>query len=130
MPLYSYRNPENGEVMELLQSMNDVHEYILEGVRWERIWEKFQVGADTKMDPFSQRQFMDKTDKVGVYGDLFDRAEDASQARAAKNGGIDPIKSKYEADRKVSDAKKKAANMEAKKKAHSTYLEKKKAEKK
>lgn len=92
--IYLYKNPNTGEVIEVTQGMNDVHEYSENGVQFERVFTAPQLVSDTKVDPFSQKQFLEKTDKKGNVGDLWDRAADLSAARAEKNGGVDPIKKK------------------------------------
>lgn len=92
--IYLYKNPETGEVVEVSQGMNDVHEYSEGGVQFERVFTSPQLTIDTKVDPFSQKQFLEKTDKRGRVGDVWDRAADLSAARAEKNGGVDPVKQK------------------------------------
>jgi predicted nucleic acid-binding Zn ribbon protein len=38
MPIYLYQNPETDEVLEVLQGMNDKHEYFDEqGIEWKRV---------------------------------------------------------------------------------------------
>lgn len=96
MPLYSFKNEETGEIVEILQGMNDEHVFERDGIRWNRVWHNPQISFDTKIDPNSHRQFMDKTSKKGTYGDLMDRAAELSERRAVQNGGIDPLKQKSE----------------------------------
>ncbi len=91
MPLYSYINDETGEIVELLQTMGEPHEYVFAGVAWRRLFEPPQLAKDMRVDPFSMSKFMDKTSNGGSMGDIWDRASDLSQARAEKAGGIDPI---------------------------------------
>jgi hypothetical protein len=50
---------------------------------------------DTKIDPYSQKQYLDKTRKRGTIGDLWDRAGELSQIRADKDGE-DFVKKKFE----------------------------------
>ena len=39
MPIYLYENPNNGEVIEIKQSMAEAHEFIdEEGVKWKRVF--------------------------------------------------------------------------------------------
>jgi hypothetical protein len=95
MPLYIFQNPETGEIKEVVQSMNQEHTYTEDGTEWDRVWTTPQVAMDVKIDPFSTKQFVDKTNKPGTYGDLMDRSAELSEARAEKNGGVDPVKQKF-----------------------------------
>lgn len=95
--IYTYQNPNTGETIDVSQGMNDEHIYIDEnGLKWDRVFYSPQISIDAKLDPFSQRQFMEKTNKRGTYGDLIDRSKELSDQRAAINGGIDPQKVEYE----------------------------------
>jgi len=103
MPLYLYENVETGEISEILQSMNDVHEYHgkdgLEQGLWRRVYVNPTLSFDTKMDAFDSKSFVASTvNKNDTYGDLQNRAAEASEIRAGKNGGIDPVKEKYYKD--------------------------------
>ena len=96
MPLYLYQHPETEEVKEILQGMNDEHVYEEAGVKWNRIFTVPQASIDAQIDPFSERQFMDKLGtKAGKVGEAWDRASEMSARRAAKAGGVDPVKDKY-----------------------------------
>ena len=99
MPLYLYENKETGEVVEVMQSMSDVHEYngINEDEKglWRRVFVNPNVSSDTNVDPFSVDSFRTSTvGKNDTYGELFQRSAEASEMRAAKNGGVDPVKQK------------------------------------
>lgn len=99
MPLYLYENKETGEVVEVMQSMSDVHEYngINEDEKglWRRVFVNPNVSSDTNVDPFSEDSFRASTvGKNDTYGELFQRSAEASEMRAAKNGGVDPVKQK------------------------------------
>ena len=103
-PQYDYSNPDDpSEIMSLWQSAHDLHEYILAGVKWDRVWTVPQISMDVKVDAFNPKQFVDKTSKGGTIGDLWDRAADLSSERADKMGGVDPLKA--ESDKKYSDAR-------------------------
>lgn len=96
---YFYKNPNSEEVIEVSQGMNDVHEYIDEsGLKWDRVWTVPYASIDTHIDPFSSKQFVEKTKGKGTIGDLFDRSAEMSAIRAEKRGGVDPQKEKYEKD--------------------------------
>lgn len=99
MPLYLYENKETGEVLEVLQSMNDTHEYNGEDESekglWRRIYVNPNMSTDTKLDPFSESSFRASTvGKNDTYGQLFERSAEASEMRAQQAGGIDPVKQK------------------------------------
>ena len=97
MPLYVYRNPLTGEDTEVLQGMNDAHEYEEDGVKFKRIFTSPQAAIDTKVDPFSKRKFLEKTEKAGTtVGDMWDRSRDLSEHRAGVIGeNSDPVKNKF-----------------------------------
>jgi predicted nucleic acid-binding Zn ribbon protein len=91
MPLYLYQNEKTGEVREILQSMNDVHEYNGENGEEEN-WKTI----DTKQDPFSTNDFLDRTkSKKGTYGNMMDYSKELSEKRASVMGGVDPVKQNY-----------------------------------
>lgn len=99
MPFYLYENVESGEVVEVLQGMNDLHQYDgedgTEKGLWRRVFVNPNLSLDSQIDPFSQKDFIKKTrDKNDTYGNLQDRAAEASEQRAAKLG-YDPVKQKY-----------------------------------
>lgn len=99
MPFYIYQNEKTGEVKEILQSMNDVHEYFGENgneKNWKRIFTIPQASIDTKQDPFNANDFLDRTkSKKGTYGNMIDYSKELSQKREAIIGGKDPIKENY-----------------------------------
>ena len=99
MPLYLYENKETGEVLEVLQGMNDTHEYNGEDESekglWRRIYVNPNMSTDTKLDPFSESSFRASTvGKNDTYGQLFERSAEASEMRAQQAGGVDPVKQK------------------------------------
>ena len=100
MPLYLYENKETEEVVDVLQGMNDAHEYHGEDGSekglWRRVYVNPSLSFDTKMDAFDSKSFVASTvNKNDTYGDLQNRAAEASEIRAQKNGGVDPVKEKY-----------------------------------
>ena len=110
MPIYLFSNPANPqEVVEVIQTMNEKHEYFVEGVQWERVFTIPQATIDAKLDPFSETAFVDKLGKSkGVIGDTWARSAELSAQRAEKCGGEDPIKRK-----KFDDYKKKTKGKES-----------------
>ena len=61
MPIYIFKNPITGKVKEVIQSMNQEHVLFEDGVKWERIFTIPQSSIDTKIDPFSEYDFKNKT---------------------------------------------------------------------
>ena len=103
MPLYLYENKETGEVVEVLQGMNELHQYNgidnREKGLWRRVYVNPSLSFDTKVDAFDSKSFVSSTvNKNDTYGDLQNRAAEASEIRASKNGGKDPIKEKHYSD--------------------------------
>jgi len=99
MPLYLYENKETGEVLEVLQGMNDTHEYNgdneSEKGLWRRVYVNPNMSTDTKLDPFSESSFRASTvGKNDTYGQLFERSAEASEMRSQQAGGTDPVKQK------------------------------------
>ena len=100
MPIYLYQHSKTKEIREVIQSMNDVHEYYGDESEpengWERIYTVPTASIDTKQDPFSQNQFLDVTkSKKGTYGNMLDYSKELSERRASIVGGADPIKEEY-----------------------------------
>jgi hypothetical protein len=75
------------------QSVHEEHVYEIEGVEYSRVYTVPQASIDTRIDPYSQKEFREKT-KVENVGDMWDRSKELSEIRAAKEGK-DPIKEKY-----------------------------------
>ena len=101
MPLYIFSNPKDeSEIVEVVMSVHDKHEFIKDGIRWDRIFTKPQAATDSRCDPFSSRDFVDKSrNKKGNLGNLFDEAKEMSLKRQDKLG-IDPVKQKFYEDYK------------------------------
>jgi hypothetical protein len=97
MPLYTYENPETGEVVDILQTMNEEHSYTDQnGLKWKRVYQIPNASVDSQIDPNSSTAFIDATrNKKGTYGDLIDKSRELSEKRAKTYGGSDPIKEKF-----------------------------------
>lgn len=97
MPLYCYRNPQTEEEIEIIQGMNDLHEFTdANGTKWERVFFAPNASIDTKIDAFSQQKFVERTAaKKGSYGDLLNYSAEMSAKRAEQVGGTDPVKKQY-----------------------------------
>ena len=103
MPIYLYQHSKTKEIREVLQSMNDIHEYygdLNEPEKgWERIFTIPTASIDTKQDPFNTNQFLERTkNKKGTYGNMLDYSKELSDQRASIFGGQDPIKEQYYKD--------------------------------
>lgn len=96
MPIYIYQNPQNGQFKEIIQSMNDVHEYSENNLKWDRVFTIPQASIDTNADPFNSNQFLDVTkNKRGTYGNMLDYSKELSEKRSQIVGGSDPVKDNY-----------------------------------
>jgi hypothetical protein len=97
MPLYTYENPDTGETVDVLQSMNEEHSYTDQnGLKWKRVYQIPNASIDSQIDPNSSTAFIDATkNKKGTYGDLLDKSRELSEKRAKTYGGSDPIKEKF-----------------------------------
>lgn len=123
MALYLYSNPENeSEVVEIIQSVHDKHEYIKNGKKWNRIFTNPTVATDTHVDPYNSQDFVKATNKKGKIQDLFDRSREASEKRKDKDGK-DLVKEKY-MDNWESARKNKAPHPERKAEQQKTITEK------
>lgn len=96
MPQYIYVNPETEEIIEVTQGMNDEHVFFdTNGLKWNRVFTVPNAGIDTvKINPFSKKDFLKKTDKAGTVGSLLDRSKEMSEKRKDKEG-FDPIQQNY-----------------------------------
>ena len=95
MPIYLFKNPKNGKVKEIVQSMNENHVYFEDGIQWERVFTIPQSNIDTQIDPFSESEFKNKTSgKRETLGDLMDRSKELSEKRQ-RAAGTDPVQKKF-----------------------------------
>ena len=102
MPLYLYENEETGEVLEVLQGMNELHEYHgIDGREkglWRRVYVNPELSFDTNTDDTSSKSFVKGSrNKNYTYGDLFEKSAEASAKRTDRYGK-DPIKEKQYLD--------------------------------
>lgn len=97
MPLYTFSNPNTGELIDIFFSMNDEKKYIDDnGLEWTREYHSPELNATGKTNPWDSKQFVEKTGKTpGTMGDLLDRSAELSKERASQNNGVDPLKEKY-----------------------------------
>lgn len=73
--------------------MVEPHIFEKNGIKYERIFCIPNTAVSTQLDPFSSKQFVEKTGtSKGNVGDLFSRSRDLSEQRASLSGGVDAIK--------------------------------------
>jgi hypothetical protein len=95
MPLYTFEHPNTEEQKDVVLGMNDEKLFIDEaGVKWNRVFYSPNATIDGDIDPFSNRQFLDKTNTKGTIGELMERSSEMSEKRKNKLG-YDPVKKKY-----------------------------------
>jgi hypothetical protein len=107
MPIYIFENPKTGETKEVLMSMNEIHEYSENGVKWNRVFGNLNISVPYgNIDPWSESAFLRKTkDMKGTMGDMWDLSAELSQKRADQKGK-DPIKNTFiEKDKKKKGGK-------------------------
>ncbi len=93
MPEYSYIDDSSGRTYNVMQSMNEPHELEVDGKKLRRIFHVPLAAVDTKVNPYDQGSFLDKTSKMrGTIGDMQDFSRELSDRRG---GDQDPIKQKY-----------------------------------
>lgn len=97
MPTYCYINDDTEETIEVVQRMNEPHEYFdKNGKKWRRVFSIPHATIDGSIDPFDEKSFIAKTGaKKGTMGDLLDASKEASEKRAARTGGVDPVKQQF-----------------------------------
>ena len=93
MPQYSFFNEKTNETRDVFFKMNDDKVYDgedgTEVGQWKRVFTvpNASVDSSTKINPFSQKDFVEKTGrKKGNYGNIVDAAAEASAQRIAKEG--------------------------------------------
>lgn len=104
MPIYLFKNPNTGEIVQTVQAMNDSHEYSENGVKFERIFTIPNAMIDESIDPNSSQAFVEKTGKMkGTLGEIWDYSQELSEKRE-KIYGSDPVRN--EAESKYSQKRK------------------------
>lgn len=94
MPIYLFRNPKTGEIKEITLSVNEEKKYKENGIEWDREFTIPNASIDTKINEFSERDFVDKTAKKNYsLGEMWDASKELSQKRE-KSEGKDSIKEK------------------------------------
>jgi len=100
MPLYTFVNSDSGEKRDVFFKMNDTKVYNgMDGTeidKWKRVYSCPQMSIDTRVNPFSAKDFVKKTQTVKTVGELWDRSSEMSHERSEKLGAPDPQKQKAE----------------------------------
>ena len=95
MPEYLFENPDTGEVISVVQGINEEHTYSEDGKVFERVFTVPNASVDSDLDPFSAQQFTDKTRNMkGTMGEMWDYSKELSEKRKKISGGEDPIRKK------------------------------------
>ena len=96
MPIYLFEHPQTSERKEIVLGVKEDKKYIdSDGVAWVRVFTIPYSSIDTKINPNSAKDFLDKTrNKSGKLGDIFEKSKELSEKRE-KAGGKDPIKEQY-----------------------------------
>ncbi len=91
MPLYIFQNPETKEVVEILQKMNEKHQYFdKDNLEYARLYTVPNYAVDSKINPFSAKDFAEKTrNKKGTIGDLLNESKELSEKRGGQ--ASDPV---------------------------------------
>jgi hypothetical protein len=95
MPEYLYENPKTGEVVSVIQGINEDHSHNEDGIEYQRVFTSPNMAVDSDYSSLSERQFVESTrNKKGTLGDLWDASKEASIKRE-KAYGKDPVREKY-----------------------------------
>jgi hypothetical protein len=100
MPIYIFKHPKKEEYVEVVQAMRDEHTHVDEkGVKWERVYTLPNTSIDSKIDPHSPKDFLEKTrNKRGTIGEMMDYSRELSERRGGEIN--DPIVRKRNAEYK------------------------------
>jgi len=97
MPEYLYENPDTGEIISVMQGIDEEHSYSEEDKVFNRVFTVPNASIDSDVDPFSAQQFTEKTKNMkGSMGDIWDYSAELSDRRKKDNNGEDPIRKKAE----------------------------------
>ena len=91
MPIYTFEHPETGEIIDVIQPMNEKHEYVDKyGLKYNRVYYSPNMAIDSQFDAFSSKDFAEKTrNKKGTIGDLLNKSKELSEKRGGS--GSDPV---------------------------------------
>ena len=91
MPTYVFKHPKKEKYIEVVQKMDDLHEYVdKRGQKWQRVFHAPNFAIDSKIDPHSAQDFLRATaSKKGTIGDLIEYSKEMSERRGGEDK--DPI---------------------------------------
>lgn len=96
MPTYLFENETSGEVKEVFLAASEIKNFS-PGDGWKRVYTVPHLSTDTRINPFSSGDFIQKTkNKKGTIGDILDKSRELSLARGGENN--DPVLKKYYKD--------------------------------
>ena len=97
MPVFLYKDSRNGKIHEIIQRMSEKHEaFSSDGFKLERIFTIPRASVDTKISPYSAKEFVAKTAKNGMtLGEMQDLSAELSEKRGGITGQ-DEIREKAE----------------------------------
>ena len=99
MPEYLFENPDTGEVISVIQGIDEKHTYSEKGKEFSRVFTIPTASIDSSIDPFSSQHFNEKTKNMkGSMGDMWDYSKELSEKRKEITGAEDPIRKKAEKD--------------------------------
>lgn len=82
MPCYCYESIDGNERIFVIQSMNEPHVYFRDGIKWNRVFFSNFASVDSRWDPMSSQDFVNKTGKKrGTLGDLYQQSAELSEKR-------------------------------------------------
>ena len=97
MPEYLFENPDTGEVISVIQGVDEEHTYSEDGKVFSRVFTVPNASVDSNVDPFSAQQFTERTKNMkGTMGDIWDYSAELSAKRKKANNGVDPVRKKAE----------------------------------
>lgn len=115
MPLYTYQHPQTGEIIDIMQSMNDDHVYFdITGTKWNRVFYPTHFAFDTRIDPHDPKAFVKKTEKAGTLGSIMDLAKEMSERRGGEKN--DEVKAKHDKDKEKKLNDRRLENLKAERK--------------
>lgn len=96
MPNYDFINDKTGEIKTLFFGMNEEKVFVdKSGLQWRRIYYSPQAAVSARLDPFSSKQFVEKTgSSKGTMNDLWERSKEMSLKRE-QIVGKDEVKENY-----------------------------------
>jgi hypothetical protein len=106
MPFYTYKHPNTGETIDVMQSMAEEHVFIdAEGTKWERVFYPTSFAFDTKIDPHDPKAFIKKTEKGGTIGDITDLSAEMKERRGGEKNDEVSLKHKIDKEKKLNKRK-------------------------